>query len=340
MTMIRADARALPLRDTCVQCVVTSPPYWGLRDYNISGQLGLEPTPDAYVANLVQVFRQVWRVLKDDGVLFVNLGDSYAATAKGSGGVGKGTLNCGPELNAWSTQKQMLAGGRRFELDAAALKPKDLVGIPWRVAFALQADGWYLRSDIIWSKPNPMPESVTDRPTKSHEYIFLLTKRERYYWDAEAVKETATCSSRPESSRTDNGTRAGDHLRERGSGGNAGGNLGWNRPEYGRNVRSVWSITTQAYAGAHFATMPEKLIERCVLAGSRSGDYVCDPFLGSGTVARVALRLGRKAVGTDLNRAYLKLADERMHVTLGLPFEWDEEPVHAHDGTRAAMTGG
>jgi DNA modification methylase len=325
MPMIRADAHALPLRDMCVQCVVTSPPYWGLRDYGIAGQLGLEPTPDAYVANLVQVFRQVWRVLKDDGVLFLNLGDSY--TSNSVTGRKDADIHCRTRGNPGDGLCKFPASSHARGVPDG-LKPKNLCGIPWRVAFALQTDGWYLRSDIIWAKPNPMPESVTDRPTKSHEYVFLLTKRERYYWNAEAVREP----------HTDPHVKDGIYQRSGGvnrldytpntQGFNSGGRgVVMAHRHYnlnGRNIRSVWPIATQPYVGAHFATMPEKLIERCVLAGSRPRDYVFDPFLGSGTVARVALRLGRKAVGTDLNRQYLQLADERMHVTLGLPFEWDE----------------
>jgi DNA modification methylase len=207
---------------------------------------------------------------------------------------------------------------------SAHIKPKDLVGIPWMLAFALRADGWYLRSDIIWVKPNPMPESVTDRPTKSHEYVFLLTKAERYYWNAEAVREPHT--TKPQRFLGDgisDGRRSDMHQHF----GESRGNV-INRRRYsggvqgnpaGRNVRSVWNIATQPYAGAHFATMPEKLVERCVLAGSKPGDVVLDPFLGSGTVARVATSLGRKGYGCELNREYLRLAKQRTHVTRGLP---------------------
>lgn len=269
---------------------------------------------------MVQVFREVRRVLKDDGVLWLNLGDSYAAGGQNSGSR--------PED---LTAKQRSNAGCRYEARKApvGLKPKDLVGIPWRVAFALQADGWYLRSDVIWSKDNPMPESVRDRPTKSHEYVFLLTKNERYFWDADAVREPYQDVNHPVGAD-------GKFLNPRSAGGVS--SKDWVPPvgsrfkttalsrEYnpaGRNIRSVWSIATQPYAGAHFATMPEALVRRCVLAGSRPGDFVLDPFLGSGTVARVAISFGRRAVGCDLNRAYLELARERMQVTRGLPLEME-----------------
>ena len=338
--LYQADARHLPIPDSSVDCVVTSPPYWGLRDYGLEEQgIGLEPTPEAYCANMVEVFREVRRVLKPTGTLWLNLGDSYSS--------------------------------------------KDLVGIPWRVAFALQADGWYLRSDIIWSKPNPMPESVQDRPTKAHEYIFLLTKNQRYYYDAEAVREPYNQASLsrynyefvhgPAAAVTNNP-----------SVGDGTGHTALPNPA-GRNKRSVWEIATHPYPEAHFATFPEKLVEPCILAGtsekgncancgkpwervveSSSSDHnvetktaypnkgnanrlallrqsarakgqeymrntitlewqptcdcnadtvpatVLDPFAGSGTTLAVAQRLGRKAIGTDLSEEYLKLASKRL----------------------------
>ena len=303
-----------------VQTCVTSPPYFGLRDYGTATweggtpdcdhkrvvkpradrpknglhslgytdacqqpayravcgkcgavrfdqQIGLEDTVDAYVARLVAVFREVRRALKADGTCWLNLGDSYGGSS-------------------------------------VALKPKDLIGIPWRVAFALQADGWYLRQDIIWHKPNPMPESVRDRCTKAHEYVFLLTKSERYFYDADAVKETASWNGmsgrknyRPGSGLVDGGM-------------NSGG------PQTTRNRRSVWTITPKPYAGAHFAVMPEGLVEPCILAGSRPGDTVLDPFTGSGTVGAVALRHGRRFVGTELNPQYIELANARIAASL------------------------
>jgi DNA modification methylase len=276
MSLIHADARALPLRDGCVQTCVTSPPYFGLRDYGHADQIGLEPTPEAYIANLVQVFREVRRVLRDDGTVWLNLGDSYAAGGKGGGG--------------------------SFP---SGCKEKDLLGIPWAVAFALRDDGWYLRSDIIWAKPNPMPESVTDRPTKSHEYLFLLAKSERYYYDAQAIAETSIHSGRVVVYDGDekNGT-VDDSMRTRP--GSTPRNIVV-LPT--RNRRSVWQIATMPYAGAHFATMPEALVEPCILAGSRPGDLVLDPFIGSGTVGAVGERFGRRWVGTDLS--YHDLAKKR-----------------------------
>ena len=302
MSLILADARQIPLRDGCVQCVVTSPPYFGLRDYGTANQIGLEPTPDAFVAALVAVFRDVRRVLADDGVLWLNLGDSYAASSKGSGGMNsKQPTNVGSFAD-WSGD--------------CGVAPKNLIGIPWRVAFALQADGWYLRSDIIWHKPNPMPESVTDRPTKAHEYLFLLTKSERYFYDANAIKEPVTADM---ARRAEAG-----HSRGQGKVDASRNDATTVRPTLikgaDRNRRSVWTVPTMPYAGAHFATMPEKLVEPCIFAGSRLGDRVFDPFMGSGTVGAVAERLGRRWVGTDLNPKYHDLARKRT-AQRGIPFE-------------------
>jgi DNA modification methylase len=293
---ILADARTIPLQSGSVQCVVTSPPYWGLRDYGIAGQLGLEPTPDAYVAALVGVFREVWRVLRDDGTLWLNLGDSYGAR----GGDTMTGFNERYFGKPSSVDKQAaIAATFPTTEKRTGLKPKDLVGIPWRVAFALQADGWYLRSDIIWAKPNPMPESVTDRPTKAHEYVFLLTKRERYYYDAEAISE---CSVSPIKQRT--------RLVGMGQDSDAG-TAGCAGNDGARNARTVWTINPKPYAEAHFATMPEKLAERCIKAGSKPGDLVLDPFGGSGTIVKVARSLNRRGVMLDLNPAYLDLAKQR-----------------------------
>jgi len=295
--MVRGNALSLPVAVGTVQTCVTSPPYWGLRDYGVSGQLGLESTPDAYVASMVAVFREVWRVLREDGTLWLNLGDSYASQG-------------GPEPAQTKWQVQGASDGQNGgrSRTAGSLKPKDLVGIPWRVAFALQADGWYLRSDIIWAKPNPMPESVTDRPTKSHEYVFLLTKAARYYWDADAVAERgASVREFREDTRGD-----GADSMERGRASRqALGPSGFGATGT-RNLRSVWSIATQPYPEAHFATMPEKLVEPCIKAGSRPGDLVLDPFAGSGTVGKVALELNRRFVGVELNPAYVGMARRRM----------------------------
>ncbi len=276
------------LPDESVQCCVTSPPYWGLRDYGMPGQIGLEKTPEEYVQKLVEVFREVWRVLRSDGVLWLNLGDSYA----GSGKCPSNGLN-GEQHRLEDVHSAIVPSG---------LKPKDLCGIPWRVAFALQADGWWLRQDIIWSKPNPMPESVTDRCTKSHEYIFLLTKSARYYYDAEAVKEEAKPESEERYGYAFGGGKAVElletdqvHTRP----------IGMREYNPTRNRRSVWSITTKPFSGAHFATFPPEIPELCIKAGSKQGDMVLDPFAGSGTTLEVAERLGRKAIGIELNPKYV-----------------------------------
>jgi DNA modification methylase len=454
VSIIQGDARHLPLADGCVQCVVTSPPYWGLRDYGTAGQIGLETTPDAYVAELVAVFREVRRVLRDDGVLWLNLGSSYFGVNPGSGGkTSKQVTNAGsffdggtrsiPSRQPWrapacgtdgtalqdwtgadsaysglcdeclddfQSHRARIAGtgrptgqsaplpsltGRDTETtDCVAaspaaslpdvlasttieswrqhrvacsrcrsrasalsalrasvddvpsfsrmtwgnytgrLKQKDLVPIPWMVAMALQADGWYLRSDIIWAKPNPMPESVTDRPTKAHEYVFLLTKSERYASDAKAIAEPhssdysrdaiqkaggAVGGLRPIGNNFDKSARHGGDEHTPRTRAERAALLNPN----GRNARTVWTIATQAYTGAHFATFPEALVERCVLAGSKPGSLVFDPFGGSGTTSRVAWSLGRRAVCTELNRDYHALARDRTSVTYGLPLVFD-----------------
>lgn len=290
------------LQGKSVQTCVTSPPYFGLRDYGHDGQIGLEATPSAYVAKMVDVFREVRRVLRDDGTLWLNLGDSY-----GSSG---GDIFTGFNARYDGTG---LDGGKQAQIaesaKSAARKPRDtgvraknLLGIPWRVAFALQDDGWYLRQDIIWHKPNAMPESVTDRCTKAHEYLFLLSKSPKYYFDSKAIKEPAVQAGRVRTDRM-------------------GGNKYVSRPRSAgsvftgsdtRNRRSVWSITTKPYKGAHFATFPPGLVEPCVLAGSRAGDTVLDPFGGSGTTAQVALQQGRSAILCELNADYVELAKERI----------------------------
>ena len=279
---------------SCQTCV-TSPPYWGLRDYGQPGQIGLEPSPAEYVDRIVQVFRSVWRVLRDDGTLWLNLGDSY--TSGGRDGFG-------PQSGKQQTNVGSLGMPRAMQ--PPGLKPKDLVGIPWRVAFALQADGWYLRSDIIWSKPNPMPESVTDRPTKAHEYVFLLSKRPRYFYDADAIREpheSTRWGGRHSGPNTDD-WKNGSRIRERDDRDHY--------PDGGRNARSVWEIATQPFPEAHFATYPAALVRRCILAGSREGDTVLDPFVGSGTTAHVARKHGRHAIGIDLNSDYLEIAARRL----------------------------
>ena len=297
------------LPDASVHCCVTSPPYWGLRDYGHDGQIGLEATPEAYVARMVDVFREVRRVLREDGTCWVNLGDSYAATTKGSGGTGKSTLAGTPNDENGQIFKPL-------RLDIGSLKPKDLVGIPWRVAFALQADGWWLRQDIIWHKPNPMPESVRDRCTKAHEYVFLLTKSERYFYDAEAVKEAFADERQgnPGKYRWKYGEGAG-----KGKGSTSllkddGMVHGWNADgkATGRNRRSVWTVTTKPYSGAHFAVMPAALVEPCIKAGCPEGGTVLDPFAGSGTTLAVAAELGRSGIGCELNPEYIELANQRI----------------------------
>jgi site-specific DNA-methyltransferase (adenine-specific) len=300
--------RTLP--DASVHCCITSPPYWGLRDYGHEGQIGLESTPDAYVARMVEVFREVRRVLREDGTCWVNLGDSYAAAPAGkcsnpqakSGLAGVKTQDVARQhKESWNSAK------------ASGLKQKDLVGIPWRVAFALQADGWWLRQDIIWHKPNPMPESVRDRCTKAHEYVFLLTKSERYWYDAEAVSEAVACVRGPGNRNPLKGvvedpkkhaTRAGLHkAAER-----------WRQegPPESRNRRSVWTVTTKPYSGAHFAVMPPDLVEPCIKAGCPEGGTVLDPFAGSGTTLAVAAELGRSGIGCELNPEYIQLAEQRI----------------------------
>jgi DNA modification methylase len=387
LTVYQGDCRAVMagMEPESVHCVVTSPPYWGLRDYGDAGQLGLEPTPEAYVADMVAVFAEVRRVLRSDGTVWLNLGDSYAAgrggtmmpaetLAGGVSGQGPATAHRGrPQVpDSLNPNAPAKTYQPHRNAEAIGLKHKDLVGIPWRVAFALQADGWYLRSDIIWSKPNPMPESVTDRPTKSHEYLFLLSKSPRYYFDAKAVAEAAEFSgpNGPQHSPYGQGfTRRSDKQAEsvavgignghhvagfndrwdakeratwaerKAAGAHPGGRggpgqivgTGTQRNIHGegmshdlgsgltRNIRSVWTVATQPYPGAHFATFPEALVEPCVKAGSPQLGAVLDPFAGSGTTGRVAQRLGRRAVLIDLNADYLTQAMVRnQDIPLGL----------------------
>ena len=297
-TLYCGDVRSVlaTLPECSVQCVVTSPPYWGLRDYGMSGQLGLERTPEEYVANMVQVFEGVRRVLKEDGVLWLNLGDSYASAfaCDRRSVVGQGSPDSGMK------RPNRLVGG---------LKEKDLVGIPWLVAFALRADGWYLRSEVIWSKTVVMPESVLDRPTKAHEHVFLLTKRSRYFYNADAIREPDAGQDHPRHvvKPLHRGQPGSPHTGIRTAEGRNG---------EGRNARSVWTIPTTPYAAAHFATFPEELARRCIMAGSKPGDTVLDPFGGSGTVAQVATGNGRESSYIDLNPAYLELAKQRIGALL------------------------
>lgn len=336
------DCRAVlkTLAPESISCVVTSPPYFGLRDYGVDGQMGLEPTPDAFVTALVEVFREVRRVLRDDGTLWLNLGDSYNNRTKVR------TTSHQPALNGFvddNWAERASRGGVRMSYTDGGLKEKDLIGIPWRVAFALQADGWWLRQDIIWSKPNPMPESVTDRCTRAHEYLFMFTKSARYYYDAAAVAEPIAESSRSRIAQPTFESQTGgekDYARtgenpnrsarkalenfadkQRGHGTR---HAGFNErffEEGGderlvaagvRNRRSVWTITTKPFKGAHFATFPPDLAEPCILAGCPEGGTVLDPFGGAGTTGLVADRLDRNAMLIELNPAYVEMAETRL----------------------------
>lgn len=327
--------RTLP--EASVDCCVTSPPYWGLRDYGHAGQLGLEPTPADYVKGMVAVFQEVRRVLTPAGTLWVNLGDTYAGSRGGgppstsSTLLGNGHKGGGPKLRGMTqSRRRDDAPCPRSDIQVPGLKPKDLVGIPWRVAFALQEDGWYLRSDIIWSKPNPMPSSVKDRPTTSHEHLFLLAKSERYFYDWRAIAEPLAESTLREiaagaqdpsavKARIIAGKRGknettGDRTRE-------GFNERWDASVSAlvRNKRSVWTIPTQPFKGAHFATFPEALVRPCILAGSAGGGVVIDPFCGSGTVGAVALKEFRRFVGIEINPTYATMAARRIQAAVPGP---------------------
>ena len=298
------------LEDQSINTCITSPPYWGLRNYNDeSKQLGMEDTPEEFVENLVRVFREVKRVLRDDGTVWLNLGDSYNTTQAGNKTWGDGVGANKHYVDGSIPKKRNLIQG---------LKKKDLVGIPWRVAFALQADGWYLRQDIIWHKPNPMPESIKDRCTKAHEYIFLLSKKPKYYYDHEAIKEDAKNAGKKV-------TSAKGWDISKGKGGHGSFHKDGRSKEFyefiqnpKKNKRSVWTITTKPFKGAHFATFPKDLIEPCVLAGCPEGGTVLDPFGGSGTTGIVAAQHSRNAVLLELNQEYIDLAKERIKKELGI----------------------
>jgi DNA modification methylase len=290
--------RALPaaIADTCI----TSPPYYCLRDYGIEGQIGLEDSPEEYIENLVAVFCEVRRALKDDGTLWVVIGDTYAGSGKRGGRDPTiGLRNLG---NSEYPAKSIPAG----------CKPKDLIGIPWMLAFALRADGWYLRQDIIWQKPNPMPESVADRCTKSHEYIFMLSKSPRYYYYAEAIKEPAVSTSIKKFTDKSTDKQRGHGRRHAGFNGRYAERLAVEGVPTTRNKRDVWAVATHPYKAAHFATYPPELIRPCVLAGSRPGGIVLDPFFGAGTTGLVALQEGRRYIGIELNSEYCAIAQERL----------------------------
>ncbi len=312
------------LDDNSIDCCVTSPPYWGLRDYGVSGQFGLEATPEEYVAKMVATFREVKRVLKPEGTLWLNLGDSY------NGYKGNSVKN--NFESDYAGFRNQPARESKFGLECKNLKPKDLIGIPWLIAFALRADGWYLRQDIIWHKPNPMPESVTDRCTKAHEYIFLMAKSQKYYCDMGSIAETVAQSTVERLKQDINNQKGSDRVP-----GKTNGSMKAVAPRYGgkkytedpsvfnrtksgnaydfremRNKRSVWTVTTKPSKEAHFATFPSDLIEPCILAGSRVGGIVLDPFMGSGTTALVALKNNRNYIGFELNPEYIKIAERRL----------------------------
>lgn len=307
--IINADVRtALPqLPDESVNCIVTSPPYWGLRDYGVDGQIGLEHTPEEYIEQLLGVFRAARRVLRDDGTLWLNLGDSYAGSGKGRNADGTHR-----EGGKQGTNTGTIVG-RLSKATVPSCKAKDLIGIPWRMAFALRDDGWYLRSDIIWNKPNPMPESVTDRPTKAHEYIFLFSKSQSYFYDYEAIRESIASSTANDKRLCREDYKTGRP--ERGFPGQAshGGGLIVPKGDTSlRNKRSVWTVPSQPFKGAHFATFPPDLIEPCIKAGCPAGGTVLDPFGGAGTTGLVADRLNRNAVLIELNPIYAAMAERRI----------------------------
>ena len=340
--ILKGDCRDLlrTLPDESVHCVVTSPPYFGLRDYGMPGQIGLELTPGAFVAEMVAVFRDVRRVLRSDGTLWLNLGDSYAGSGKGGNPDGgkqatnKGSQSVGCLYGTGMTAREAAVTNiTRKTFDG--IKAKDLIGIPWMVAFALRSDGWYLRQDIIWSKPNPMPESVRDRCTKSHEYLFMFSKSRVYSYDADAIAEDAIYSglaNQDESGFKDPRSFNGKHKKgyrtsdkQRGHGRrHAGFNDRWDKMERAeqcsckRNKRSVWSVATQGFSEAHFATFPPALIEPCIKAGSPAGGVVLDPFGGAGTTGLVADRLGRDAILIELNTEYAAIAERRLSADGGM----------------------
>lgn len=344
------------LPDESVQTCVTSPPYWGLRDYGMAGQIGLEATPDLFVSTLVEVFRAVRRVLRKDGTLWVNLGDSYVAKPNSNRHTDSSTLTkrrdgtrkrdvpatgrIGRSENKGNGASDMQFAPHRASV--AGLKSKDLVGIPWRVAFALQADGWYLRSEIIWHKPSVMPESVSDRPTRSHEYLFLLTRSPRYYYDAEAILEPCSPNTHMRvaqnvaaqigSERANGGGKTNGTMKAvvrgavtpkslqgtKGTKNNESMSQALSLPVLQRNKRSVWTIPNEGFKDAHFATYPPALVEPCVLAGSKPGDMVLDPFSGAGTTGLVADRLHRNSTLIELNPEYATIAEKRIRGEAGM----------------------
>ena len=295
--------RTLPSES--VHCCITSPPYYGLRDYGVDGQIGLEETPEEYVERLVSVFREVRRILRVDGTLWVNIGDSYAGSGKGRNRDGTHRIVGGIQ----GANKGTMMGHLRKTQGGLGVKPKDLIGIPWMLAFALRADGWYLRSENIWHKPNPMPESVKNRPTKAHEQVFLLSKSPKYYYDADAIKEPAQ----------DYGTNDRCNNKKNGATGLAPhrGFKSENYAKSGRNKRSVWTITVKPFKGDHFAVFPPELPEPCLLAGSPEGGVVLDPFSGASTTGIVAVQHGRSYMGIELNPEYIEISRKRFQREFG-----------------------
>lgn len=328
--------RLAELPTESVHCCVTSPPYYGLRDYGVAGQIGLEATPAEYIETLVTVFREVRRVLRSDGTLWLNIGDSYAGSWGNQGRKEeRGTqrpingpmlqrFNGYPERPAWRSGEYVGEGGKapagvrnRDGLGlVAGCKPKDLIGIPWMLAFALRADGWWLRRDIIWAKPNPMPESVTDRCTTAHEYVFMLAKSERYFYDAEAIKEEVTGNAHARGHGNNPKRAAGLENNSR-----SNETFLANELVSFRNKRSVWTITSHAFPEAHFATHPPALVEPCILAGCPKGGTVLDPFIGAGTAALVADRLCRNVIGIELNPSYAAMTERRLQADAGMFLE-------------------
>lgn len=303
------------LPDNSINCCITSPPYYGLRDYGNDRQIGLECTPEEYIGKLVNIFHEVYRVLKPDGTLWINIGDSYAGSMKGAAQFPDNAMNYKQGTNRGTLGKATLVK------QCTGCKPKDLIGIPWMLAFALRADGWYLRQDIIWSKPNPMPESVTDRCTKSHEYIFLLSKSRKYYFDSESIQQEASQSVKSRLGKVENvGHKAFA----------AANTLDESNPMFRKNTtreyqyadkankRSVWSVPTAACKDAHFAVFPPALIVDCIKAGCPQEGIVLDPFMGSGTTAVVARKLNRNYIGFELNPDYVHLAEKRVEKELGM----------------------
>lgn len=339
------------LADNSVDCCVTSPPYFGLRDYGHADQIGLEETPDLYVQKMVEVFSEVKRVLKKDGTLWLNLGDSYSGSWGNYGGQNRGNGTQREVKNGSKAHQKSYDGLEKFRPATAnnlpGIKPKDLIGIPWLVAFALRSSGWYLRQDIIWHKPNPMPESVTDRCTKSHEYIFLLSKSAKYYYDNESIKQLMADSSFSRLNQNVEDQQGYNRVPGKTNGAmkavgtyvggkkhknmefdgqkpntfhstrNANG-YEWQNEDGKANKRSVWTVTTKPFSEAHFATFPEDLIVDCIKAGCPENGIVLDPFMGAGTTALVAAKLNRKYVGFEINPEYIKIAEKRLRNELGM----------------------